>query len=199
MSTARSTARRRSCRPTWSAPSSCWTRRARIGPALPADRRAAFRFHHVSTDEVFGALGARRRAVHRGHRLRSAQPLCRQQGGLGPPGAGLVPHLRPAGHRLQHLQQLRPLAVSRKADPAGHASTRWRASRCRSTATAPTGATGCSSRTMPPPWCACWSAASPAPPTRSAPASRAATSRWCARSAPRSTGCGPTRPARASG
>ncbi len=25
--------------------------------ALPADRRAAFRFHHVSTDEVFGALG----------------------------------------------------------------------------------------------------------------------------------------------
>ena len=25
---------------------------------LPADRRAAFRFHHVSTDEVFGSLGA---------------------------------------------------------------------------------------------------------------------------------------------
>ena len=25
--------------------------------ALPADRRAAFRFHHVSTDEVFGSLG----------------------------------------------------------------------------------------------------------------------------------------------
>ena len=24
---------------------------------LPADRKAAFRFHHVSTDEVFGALG----------------------------------------------------------------------------------------------------------------------------------------------
>ena len=28
--------------------------------ALPADRKAAFRFHHVSTDEVFGALGDRR-------------------------------------------------------------------------------------------------------------------------------------------
>jgi dTDP-glucose 4,6-dehydratase len=28
---------------------------------LPAERRAAFRFHHVSTDEVFGALG------HEGH------------------------------------------------------------------------------------------------------------------------------------
>jgi dTDP-glucose 4,6-dehydratase len=26
--------------------------------ALPADRKAAFRFHHVSTDEVFGALGS---------------------------------------------------------------------------------------------------------------------------------------------
>ena len=25
---------------------------------LPADRRSNFRFHHVSTDEVFGALGA---------------------------------------------------------------------------------------------------------------------------------------------
>src|ERR1035437_9191814 len=25
---------------------------------LPAERRAAFRFHHISTDEVFGALGA---------------------------------------------------------------------------------------------------------------------------------------------
>ncbi|MDB5467107.1 MAG: rfbB, partial [Phenylobacterium sp.] len=25
--------------------------------ALPADKKAAFRFHHVSTDEVFGALG----------------------------------------------------------------------------------------------------------------------------------------------
>jgi len=25
--------------------------------ALPAERRAAFRFHHISTDEVFGALG----------------------------------------------------------------------------------------------------------------------------------------------
>ena len=29
----------------------------RYWAALPADRRAAFRFHHVSTDEVFGALG----------------------------------------------------------------------------------------------------------------------------------------------
>jgi dTDP-glucose 4,6-dehydratase len=26
--------------------------------ALPAERQAAFRFHHISTDEVFGSLGA---------------------------------------------------------------------------------------------------------------------------------------------
>jgi len=25
--------------------------------ALPAERQAAFRFHHISTDEVFGSLG----------------------------------------------------------------------------------------------------------------------------------------------
>ena len=97
MWTARSTGRRTSCRPTSSAPSPCWRRRARTGRPLPPARRAAFRFHHISTDEVFGALGHDDRAVHREHRLRSAQPLCRQQGGVGPPGARLVPHLRAAG------------------------------------------------------------------------------------------------------
>ncbi len=34
----------------------CWRRRARYWSALPAEPKAAFRFHHVSTDEVFGAL-----------------------------------------------------------------------------------------------------------------------------------------------
>ena len=56
MSTARSTARRISSRPTSSAPSPCWTPRAHYWPAWPPARRAAFRFHHISTDEVFGAL-----------------------------------------------------------------------------------------------------------------------------------------------
>ena len=90
-------------------------------PALPAPRRAAFRFHHVSTDEVFGALGAGRSAVHRNHAVRPAQPLFRQQGRLRPSGARLAPHLWPADHRQQHRQQLRPLAVPREADPAGDA------------------------------------------------------------------------------
>ena len=56
MSTARSTARRPSSRPTSSAPSACSAPRSTIGAALPSERRRRFRFHHVSTDEVFGVL-----------------------------------------------------------------------------------------------------------------------------------------------
>ena len=40
------------------------------------------------------------------------------QGRVRPSGAGLAPHLRPAGADHQLLQQLRPLPVSGKADPA---------------------------------------------------------------------------------
>ena len=65
--------------------------------------------------------GPRRRAVHRDHAVRSAQPLFRDQGGVRPSGARLAPHLRPADHRLQHLQQLRPVAIPGEADPAGDA------------------------------------------------------------------------------
>ena len=36
---------------------------------LPAARKEAFRFHHISTDEVFGALGPQDRALHRNHGL----------------------------------------------------------------------------------------------------------------------------------
>ena len=123
---------------------------------------AAFRFHHISTDEVFGALGAGRSAVHRDHAVRSAQPLFRQQGRVRPSGPRLAPHLRAADHRQQHLQQLRPLAVPGETDPAGHAERaggqgaaglRRRLQPC---------ATGCSSRITPPRWCACWSTGSPA-------------------------------------
>ena len=65
--------------------------------------------------------GPRRRAVHRDHALRSAQPVFLDQGGVRPSGPRLAPHLRPADHGLQHLQQLRPLAVPGEADPAGDA------------------------------------------------------------------------------
>ena len=63
----------------------------------------------------------RRCAVRRDHPVRSAQSLFGQQGGLRPSGARLVPHLRAADDRQQHREQLRPLAVSGEADPAGHA------------------------------------------------------------------------------
>ena len=46
-------------RPTSSAPSRCSKRRALLA-ALPGAERAAFRFLHVSTDEVYGSLGPRR-------------------------------------------------------------------------------------------------------------------------------------------
>ena len=88
---------------------------------LDPARKAAFRFHHVSTDEVFGALEPGRPAVHRDHALRPAQPVFGQQGRLRPPGARLVAHLRPADLRHQHHEQLRPLAIPGEADPAGHA------------------------------------------------------------------------------
>jgi dTDP-glucose 4,6-dehydratase len=51
-------------------------------------RPEAFRFHHISTDEVFGSLGPDR-AVHRRHALRPAQPLFGLQGRLRPSGARL--------------------------------------------------------------------------------------------------------------
>jgi nucleoside-diphosphate-sugar epimerase len=55
-STAASTARAPSSRPTSRAPSRCWRPRARTGLRWRATS-AAFRFHHVSTDEVYGSLG----------------------------------------------------------------------------------------------------------------------------------------------
>ena len=72
-------------------------------------------------------------------------PYSASQGGLRPPGARVPPHLRPADADDQLLEQLRPVPVSREADPADDRSTRSPASRCRSTATARTCATGCTS------------------------------------------------------
>ena len=47
--------------------------------------RAAFRFLHVSTDEVYGSLGGRSR-LFRDHGLRAQQPLRRLEGSLRSPG-----------------------------------------------------------------------------------------------------------------
>jgi hypothetical protein len=58
MSTARSTAPRPSSTPISSAPSRCCRRRCGTGAASTRHAKASFRFHHISTDEVFGSLGA---------------------------------------------------------------------------------------------------------------------------------------------
>ena len=145
-------------------------------PQLPPARRAAFRFHHISTDEVFGALGPDDAPFDETTRVRSAQPLLGEQGGVRPSGARLVPHLWAADHRLEHRQQLRAVAIPGEADPAGHAERAGRQAPAGLWRRLQPAATGSSSRTTPRRWCACWSRASPAPPTRSARGSRAATS-----------------------
>ena len=88
---------------------------------LGAARRAAFRFHHVSTDEVFGALGPDDAPFDEATPYDPRSPYAGQQGCLRSSGARLVPYLRVADDRQQHREQLRPLAVSGEADPAGHA------------------------------------------------------------------------------
>ena len=70
MSTARSTAPRPSSRPMSAAPTRCSRPRSPTGARSTPSARARFRFQHISTDEVFGSLGADRQ-VHRDHALRS--------------------------------------------------------------------------------------------------------------------------------
>ena len=61
---------------------------------------------------------ARRAGLRRDASARAEQPLFGEQGGERPPGAGLAPHLRPAGAHHQLQQQLRALSLPREADPA---------------------------------------------------------------------------------
>ena len=90
------------------------------GPA-----RTDVRFHHVSTDEVYGSLGPDDPAFTETLALRAQLAVRGEQGRVGSPGPRLPSHLRPAGHHEQLLQQLRALSVPREADPA-HAGERAR-------------------------------------------------------------------------
>ena len=77
---------------------------------------------------------------------RAAQPVLGQQGRGGSLRDGVPPHARD-GHRDHALlEQLRPLPVPREADPAHDPERASTASRCPSTATACTCATGSTSR-----------------------------------------------------
>ena len=86
---------------------------------LAGDKRDGFRFLHVSTDEVYGSLG-RRRPVRRDDALRPEFALFGLEGRLRPPGAAWAHTYGLPARDLELLQQLRPVSVSRKADPAGH-------------------------------------------------------------------------------
>ena len=94
--------------------------------SLPDAARGAFRFLHVSTDEVYGTLGAIG-SVQRGDAVRAELAVRGEQGVRRSPGARLFPHVRAAGAADQLLEQLRAAAVSGKADSRSSRSTRSRA------------------------------------------------------------------------
>ncbi len=167
-STGRSTARPSSCRPTSSAPSPCSRRRARHWEGLKGAAREAFRFLHVSTDEVYGSLGPADPAFTRDDAVRAQQPVRRVEGGLRPPGARLPPHLRPADADHELLEQLRALPVSREADSAHDRQRARRQAAAGLRRRRRTCATGSTSTTTAPRCAPCSSAGASASATTSA-------------------------------
>ena len=115
MSTAASTARRPSCKTNVEGTFTLLEAARAHWSALAGDAKAAFRFHHVCTDEVYGSLAPDAPAFTETHPYEPNSPYSRQQGGQRPPGARLAPHLRPAGADHQLLQQLRALSTSRRS------------------------------------------------------------------------------------
>ena len=115
-STARSTARRSSCRPMWSAPGRCSKRRA-YWRAMRQARRA-FRFLHVSTDEVYGSLGPTDPRSREDTPYAPNSPYAASKAASDHLVRALPPHLRPADADHQLLEQLRPVPVSGEAHPA---------------------------------------------------------------------------------
>ena len=115
-STARSTTRRASCARTWSAPSSCSRPPGSTLRENP-DLAGAFRFLHVSTDEVYGTLG-RRGPLLRDDALRPELALRGVEGRRRPPRPRVARDLPAAGPDHELLQQLRALPVPGEADPA---------------------------------------------------------------------------------
>ncbi len=86
--------------------------------SLPDPVRAAFRFLHVSTDEVYGSLGSDDPPFSETTPYAPEQSLLRIQGRVRPFRPRLAPHLWPAGADDQLLEQLRAAPVPGKADPA---------------------------------------------------------------------------------
>ncbi len=76
---------------------------------MPSEKREAFRFHHISTDEVYGDLHGTDDLFTETTPLRAVQPLLCLQSVQRPPRPRMVAYLRFADHCNQLLQQLRPL------------------------------------------------------------------------------------------
>ena len=75
----------------------CSRPRSTIGSGLRRSAAQRFRFHHVSTDEVFGDLPFDERRLHRGHALRAVLALFGVEGGVRPSRPRLARDLWPAG------------------------------------------------------------------------------------------------------
>ena len=82
----------------------------------------------------------------RNRRAPAAQSVLGEQGGRRSAGLQLLGHLRRARDRHARVEQLRAEPVSGESDSALHHQRDRSAARCRSTATASTCATGCTSR-----------------------------------------------------
>ena len=99
----------------------------------------------VSTDEVYGSLGPTGLFTEKTP-LDPSSPVLGFQGLGRPHHPGLRAHLRARRGRHPLLEQLRALPVPREADSPDGGQRARTTSRCRSTATARTCATGCTSR-----------------------------------------------------
>ena len=151
---------------------------------LTTERRAAFRFHHISTDEVFGALGPDDTPFDETTPYDPRSPYSASK--------AASDHLVRAWFHTYKL----PTIVSNTANNYGP----WQfPEKLIPLVTLnalegkplpvygdgmPIGATGSLSKITPLHWCESWSKGNPAPHTPSVHASRAAIWMWCARSAP---------------
>jgi hypothetical protein len=112
----RSPPRMHSSRPTWLAPSGCWTRCSRTGEAF---RRGSQDLPLPEFGDGRGVrdAGAGRAGIQRTPRLQAEQSLLGIESRGRPFRAGVASHLRIADDHDQLLEQLRSAPVSGKAHP----------------------------------------------------------------------------------
>ena len=111
--------RQPSSRPTWSALLLCWRRPVTTGPDWEAQKQA-FRFHHISTDEVYGDLHGTDDLFTEETPYAPSSPYSASKAGSDHLVRALEPHLRPAGGGDQLLQQLWSVSLPGETDPADH-------------------------------------------------------------------------------